>query len=206
MLVSRLRGVLGAERLPRDDVGYRLVTDWLDVDALPELVDEASRRLAAGETGAARAAATAALALARGPLLPDELDAEWAEADRHRADRLTAQARNVAAEAALAAGDVAAAAEAAGAALDHDPYDEVALRVQMLALAAAATSPAALAAYARVRERLGEDLGVDPTLETEALHTALLLGESTATNRLVTRGATIALPGRGVALSDSTPP
>ncbi|MBA2279953.1 MAG: winged helix-turn-helix domain-containing protein, partial [Acidimicrobiia bacterium] len=34
VLVSRLRGVLGAERLPRADAGYALVTEWLDVDEL----------------------------------------------------------------------------------------------------------------------------------------------------------------------------
>ena len=205
VLVSRLRGVLGADRLSRDDVGYRLVADWLDVDALAELVDEATRRLAAGETAAARAAAGAALALARGEVLPDELDAEWAEPDRARAHRLLAQARTVAAEAALAAGDVAAAAEAAGAALDHDPYDEAALRVLMRALAAGGRPASALAAYARVRERLSEDLGVDPAPETEELHTALLLGDAAEHPAGAPTSAAasppMSLPGRADALA-----
>jgi DNA-binding SARP family transcriptional activator len=207
VLVSRLRGVLGADRLPRDDVGYRLVADWLDVDALAELVEEATRRLAAGETAAARAAAGAALALARGEVLPDELDAEWAEVDRARAHRLLAQARTVAAEAALAAGDAAAAAEAAGAALDHDPYDEAALRVQMRALAATGRPASALAAYARLRERLSEDLGVDPAPETETLHTALLLGDAPVVpavagdHHAAPTAAPVSLPGRDGALA-----
>ena len=62
-------------------------------------------------------------------------------------------------------------------ALDHDPYDEAALRTLMRAHAAAGRPASALAAYARMRERLGEDLGVDPVKETEELHTAILLGD-----------------------------
>ena len=62
--------------------------------------------------------------------------------------------------------------------LDHDPYDEAALRVLMRAYAAAGRPASALAAYARVRERLSEDLGVDPAPETEELHTLILLGDA----------------------------
>jgi tetratricopeptide (TPR) repeat protein len=100
----------------------------------------------------------------------------WAEADRGVVGRSVARARVVAAEAALAAGDPGDAAAIAEGALDHDPYDEAALRTLMRAHAAAGRPASALAAYARVRERLGEDLGVDPVKETEDLHTAILLG------------------------------
>ncbi|MEP7055006.1 MAG: BTAD domain-containing putative transcriptional regulator [Actinomycetota bacterium] len=44
----------------------------------------------------------------------------------------------------------------------------------MSALARAGRPATALAAYAAARERLAEDLGVDPAEETTALHTALL--------------------------------
>ncbi|HEV8297387.1 MAG TPA: BTAD domain-containing putative transcriptional regulator, partial [Acidimicrobiales bacterium] len=121
VLVSRLRRVLGADRLPRADGGYALRVDWLDLDALGDLVAEAERRLQAGATTAARTAAAAALALARGPLLPEEIDAEWAEADRALADRLIARARHAGASAALATGDPPSAADLASRALDHDP-------------------------------------------------------------------------------------
>lgn len=175
VLVSRLRGVLGAELLVRGDAGYALTIDWLDLDALAELVEEARRRLGTGRMGLAGEAAGAALALARGPLLPEEPDAEWAEADRAVAVRLAGEARRVGAEAALAARDPSGAALMAQAALDDDPYDEVVLRTLMRALAGSGRPASALAAYAMVRSRLGEDLGVDPTPETEALHTSILL-------------------------------
>jgi DNA-binding SARP family transcriptional activator len=176
VLVSRLRGVLGADRLVRADQGYRLRLDWLDVAACEQLVDEAERRVQAGSLGAARVAAAAALELARGALLADEPDPSWAATERAAAERLVARARQVAAEAALAAGDPVAAVALAAAGLDHDPYDEVALRTLMAAHARAGRPASALAAYARARARLAEDLGVSPTPATEALHTAILLG------------------------------
>ena len=59
--------------------------------------------------------------------------------------------------------------------LDHDPYDEAALRSLMRAHAALGRPASALAAYAEVRARLAEDLGVSPAAETEALHSEILL-------------------------------
>lgn len=187
VLVSRLRAVLGADRLVRSDAGYTLRCDWLDLDELDGRVDEAEARLVAGRVAAARAAATSALRLARGPLLPEE-DGEWFVAHRPAVERTVARARLVAATASLALGDAPAAAADAEAALDRDPYDETALRLLMRAHAAAGRPASGLAAYARARVRLSEDLGVDPTAETEALHTALLLGPA---DGRVDRGAGI---------------
>lgn len=48
VLVSRLRGVLGADRLLRSDAGYAVVTDWLDVD---EVADLAARAAEAPQDG-----------------------------------------------------------------------------------------------------------------------------------------------------------
>lgn len=199
VLVSRLRSVLGAERLSRTDAGWALAVDWLDVVELEERVDEAAARLAAGNPGAARAAARAALTLVRGELLADEPDPVWAEADRAAVARAVARARWVGAEAALAAGDAGGAAAVAEGALDHDPYDEAALRVLMRAHTAAGRPASALAAYARVRERLAEDLGVDPAKETEELHTAILLGDPAVD--APAPAVTVSLVGRGPELA-----
>ena len=179
VLVSRLRGVLGPDRLVRSDAGYALQVDWLDLDELETRAGEAAVRLAAGQFAAARAAADAALTVARGPLLPDE-EGEWVDIGRMATARAVAAVRRTLAEAAAALGDHGAAASAAEVALDHDPYDEAALRLLMRAHVAAARPASALAAYARVRERLMEDLGVSPAAETEALHTSILRGEEIA--------------------------
>jgi DNA-binding SARP family transcriptional activator len=183
VLVSRLRSVLGGDRLRRSDAGWSLEIDWLDVAELEARVDEAAARLTAGNPTAARAAARSALALVRGELLADEPGAVWAEADCAAVARTVARARWIGAEAALAAGDRGDAAALAEGALDHDPYDEAALRVLMRAYAAAGRPASALAAYARVRERLSEDLGVDPAPETDELHTLILLSDAAPAGR-----------------------
>jgi DNA-binding SARP family transcriptional activator len=177
VLVSRLRGVLGADRLGHTDAGYRLMVDWLDVDALREYAVEADSRLATGAAGAARAAAAAGLSLVRGPLLADEPDAWWADVERSTIDRLVARLRQAAAAAAVATEDWGGAAELASQVLAADPYDEPALRILMTGLARSGRSASALAAYAEMRERLAEDLGVSPSAETESVHTAILLGD-----------------------------
>lgn len=168
VLVSRLRGVLGSERITRTDAGYTLVTDWLDASELRALTAAAARALEEGRVGAARAAADAALRLA-GDLLPDE-DGEWILAERAAVAAVVTQLHRLAVDAALAAGDQGAAAALAEQALARDPYDEAVLRTLMAAHLAARRPASALAAYARVRDRLAEDLGVPPTSETEAMY------------------------------------
>jgi len=201
VLVSRLRAVLGADRLRRSDAGYVLAVDWLDVDALAEYAAEAERRLADGGVSAARAAASAGLSLLRGPLLADEPDAAWADAERAAADRLVSRLHHTAAAAALAAGDWASAGELASGVLAADPYDEAGLRVLMEGLARSGRPASALAAYATARERLAEDLGVGPAAPTEALHTAILLGELPASGGVVpVEDTTDELPGRDEAI------
>ena len=169
VLVSRLRRVLGAGRIVRADVGYLLVTEWLDVDELLELAASAAKALDEGRVGAARAAAGAALALARGPMLPDE-EGEWVEVERAATDAAISRVQRLAVDAAVAAGDHGAAAALAEQTLARDPYDEVVLRTLMRSHLAAGRPASALAAYARVRKRLAEDLGVPPTAATEAVY------------------------------------
>jgi len=168
VLVSRLRGVLGSDRITKSDAGYALATDWLDVSELRALTAAAARALDEGRVGAARAAADAALRLA-GDLLPDE-DGEWILAERAAVAATVTQVHRLAVDAAVAAGDHGAAAALAEQALARDPYDEAVLRTLMAAHLAAGRPASALAAYARVRARLAEDLGVPPTSETEAMY------------------------------------
>lgn len=189
VLVSRLRRVLGQDRLSRTDAGYALHCDWLDVDELAARVAEAAEALDGGRLAAARAAAAAALTLARGDLLPEEAG-EWVEADRVAVAAMVGSARRIGAEAAALAGDQAAAGALAEQALALDPSDEASLRILMRAHATAGRPAAALAAFARVRTYLAEELGVSPTAATEALHGAILSGIDDA-------GADAGTPGPG---------
>src|SRR5690606_18941033 len=58
----------------------------------------------------------------------------------------------------------------------------------MQALVAAGRPAEALAAYARLRSRLAEELGVDPSKELRALHRAVLRGEAVVPSRVAPRG------------------
>ena len=177
VLVSRLRAVLGPERIPRTDAGYQLLADWIDLDVANHLATAASRRLGAHNYASARLAAEAALALMRGELLADEPDSPWAEEERAALARLAVDVRRTAARAALAVGDFAAAREMSEAVVAVDAYDEGALQVLMAALAHGGQPGTALATFARARKRLREDLGVDPSAASDAVHKAILQGK-----------------------------
>src|SRR5579859_1269842 len=180
VLMSRLRSVLGRDRIERRDGGYLLRYDWLDAAELDALVGEMDRRRLAGNLVGAAAAARVALSLVRdadrgsGPAL---LPGEWAQLRRTELERLAGRARQAAASALLGAGDWVAAVDAATATLDRDPYSEAALRVVLRGYVMGGQAAAALAAYSAACERLADDLGTDPSPETVALHTAILRGE-----------------------------
>jgi DNA-binding SARP family transcriptional activator/tetratricopeptide (TPR) repeat protein len=198
VLVSRIRAVLGPDRVIRSDGGYALSADWIDLVAFEALAGEAQRRLAEDQPAAAATAAEAGLALAARPLLADEPDAPWADEARRPVDRTVSELRSVAAQASLATGDPFGAASAAQAILDQDPYDEHALRLLMTAHALAGRPGAALAAYARTREQLEEGLGASPSALTDDLHLAILRDEigPTPTPTPDAGGDAVRLPGR----------
>ena len=175
VLVSRLRSVLGRDRITHGDDGYLLHCDWLDAAELATLTDETDRRRGAGNVSGAAAAARVALSLLRGD--PAPAPGEWAALRLARLGRLAGRARRVAAAALLAAGDWVTAADAAAGALDHDPYDEEALRILLRAQVRGGQVAAALASYASARERFAAELGTEPAPQTAALFTAILRGE-----------------------------
>ncbi|WP_426571986.1 AfsR/SARP family transcriptional regulator [Aquihabitans sp. McL0605] len=174
VLVSRLRHVVGADRIVRTDGCYRLCTDWLDIEEVEQRVAAAERALDDGHHEAALMEATRAISLVRGPLLPDD-DGDWVDPVRTHVAGTIARAHHAAAAASAATGDHVTAARAADAALTHDPYDELALRALMRAHAAAGRPSAGLARYVETRDRISDDLGVELAAETEAVHDDLVL-------------------------------
>jgi DNA-binding SARP family transcriptional activator/tetratricopeptide (TPR) repeat protein len=194
VLVSRLRSVLGRDRIEHRDHGYLLNFDWLDAAELTGLTEEMDRRRRAGHAVGAAAAARVALSLIRGDG-PAPLPGGWAELKRADLERLIRRARQVAATALLDAGDWMAAADAAATAMEHDPYDEAALRVLLRAQVMGGRVAAALAAYASTREHLADELGTDPSPETQSLQLAILRGEL-APSGPVPAPASLGLVGR----------
>jgi len=185
VLMSRLRSVLGKERIEHRDGGYLLRADWLDATELAALTDEAERRQGAGNvTGAAAAARVALSLLDSSGSVP--VPGDWARLRRGELDRLSSRARRVAAAALLEAGDWVGAVDAATAALERDAYDEGALRLLLRAYVLGGQAAAALSRYAAARERFADELGVDPSPETAELYLAILRGELVAPARPAT--------------------
>ena len=195
VLMSRLRTVLGRDRIEHRDQGYLLHCDWLDATELAVLTREMEARREAGHVMGAVAAARVALSLIRGDG-PQPLPGEWAQLRQAELSRLTGRARLVAAGALLEAGDWMAAADAAAAAAERDPYDEAALRLLLRAHVMGGRVAGALSLYASARERMADELGTDPSPETTALYTAILRGELTGPGPTASGPASPVLVGR----------
>jgi hypothetical protein len=171
VLMSRLRSVLGRDRIEHRDRGYLLHCDWLDATELAGLTAEIESRRQAGQVMGAVAAARVALSLPRGDG-PQPLPGEWAQLRQVELDRLISRARLVAATALLEAGDWMGAADAAAAAAaQRDRYDEAALRILLRAHVMGGQMAGALALYASARQRMADELGTDPLArDGRALH------------------------------------
>ncbi|MER8043770.1 BTAD domain-containing putative transcriptional regulator [Streptomyces sp. NPDC094032] len=173
--VSQLRRVIGRDRVVHQAPGYRLRLDRtaheVDADRFRALVAEA--RTVRDPRGRA-ALLTDALDLWRGPAYADFADEEFV---RGAAQRLAEQRLSVLeeqAEARLLAGDHMLLAGELAALVDRYPLRERLRAVQMRALYLAGRQSDALATYADLRDRLSEDLGVDPGPALTALHQAVL--------------------------------
>ena len=180
-LVSRLRRTLGgASLITQSPAGYRLEVQPHDVDAhrFERIAADAAAALRSGDADTAARTFEAALALWRGPALADAGESAEAEAARLADLRLSVQLDRV--DALLALGRTAGLVAELEARLIDRPLDERLTGQLMRALAATGRQAEALAAYERLRARLADELGVDPSADLQATHVAVLRGEVTA--------------------------
>ncbi len=190
-LISRVRKVLGNGGLVQQVAdGYRLSTNRTDVDAMlfESLVRTGRRELREGSPAAAWETSRQALALWRGVPLADAGDAEYAAGQRTRLTELRLDAHSDHLEAALALGraaDVLADVEMLAA---TEPFRERLTLLLIRALAAVGRTADALAAYDRYRDRLADELGIDPGPEMQDLHLAVLRGDAPASDRPSAQG------------------
>jgi DNA-binding SARP family transcriptional activator len=172
--VAQVRQVLGHHHVERSLAGLRLADAWVDVVAFRDLTAEVRRLMSAADMSRVVAIAREADALYRGDLRAHDDGAEWVQAQRHS----LADARQImlcdAAEATLACGSAQDAIDFAGRALALEPFCERACRVLMRGFAEIGESPRALREYEHRRMLLAEELGVDPSPQTRALHLELL--------------------------------
>ena len=199
--VSRLRKELGdAAAVTGDRSGYTLHIEASAVDALEvlRLADAVSARREVGDAASALAMSSAALAMFRGEILCDAGDGEWLVPHRARLEevRLRLLEHQLAARMELgAAGEVIAELEALVALY---PLREGLWSLLITALYRDGRQADALAAYQRVRERLVDELGVDPGPELRELEQQVLEQDPALVR---SRAAIGAAPGNLPALS-----
>jgi predicted ATPase/Tfp pilus assembly protein PilF len=176
--ISRLRRALGARAgvLVTQAPGYRLnVTgDELDAGRFEGLVRSAEADLATGQAQAAAGMLRAALGLWRGPALSDVADLAFAQADAGRLEEARLAALESRVDADLACGwHASLVAELDGLSSAH-PLRERLTGQRILALYRCGRQAEALTAYATLRDRLAEELGIDPTPDLKRLHERIL--------------------------------
>ncbi|MFF4660062.1 ATP-binding protein [Streptomyces sp. NPDC001381] len=174
--VSRLRRRLaphaGIEATP---AGYRVTAppDAVDVHRFERLAARGRTALAAGDPARAAARLREALALWRGPALPDLPDAH---AERARLDALRLAAVQDRVEADLALGGGPELVPELRGLLAANPLSERLYGQLMRALHAGGRPAEALTVYEEARRTLADELGADPSAELAALHLELLQG------------------------------
>jgi DNA-binding SARP family transcriptional activator/tetratricopeptide (TPR) repeat protein len=174
--VSLLRRALGsADFVRRDGPGYVLDVDrdMLDVHRFEDGVAAATATLAS-DPAAALDLLDTALGEWRGPCLADVADEEWARAAGVRWEELRLAATEGRFDALLALGRAPEAATGLERMTDEHPLREGFVRRLVLALYRSGRQAAALRAYARTRDLLADELGLDPTPDLQALQTAIL--------------------------------
>jgi predicted ATPase/DNA-binding SARP family transcriptional activator len=176
-LVSRLRRLLPGV-LESSPSGYRLAVDAEAVDAVRfEALALAGRQQLGRDPDRARALLGEALALWRGPALADAATAAFAGPAVARLDGLRLQAVEDRVEADLAAGATDQLVAELEELVAGHPLSERLGGQLVRALALRGAQADALGAYARLRARLADELGIDPSPELQAVHVAVLRGE-----------------------------
>jgi class 3 adenylate cyclase/tetratricopeptide (TPR) repeat protein len=145
---------------------------WVDWEAAADAVERAERAVHAGDLDTAITSAKEAREIAQRGFLTD--DCRWVDVRRDRLRDLQIRAIHAQARAQLAASEAGRAVIAARDALAVDELRETSYRLLMECLGAAGERAEALRVWERCRVMLADELGVDPTSETEALYLSLL--------------------------------
>lgn len=178
--ISRLRRRLAPHtEIEATPAGYRITASPEAVDAhqFERLSKEGRTALSAGDHTRAAARLREALALWRGPALPDLPEAH---AERARLEELRLAAAQDRIEAELALGGGPGLVAELRALLSAHPLSERLYGQLMRALHADGRPAEALTVYEEARRLLADELGADPSPELSALHLELLRGGGTS--------------------------
>jgi DNA-binding SARP family transcriptional activator len=176
-LVSRLRRVLGAERMPAHGELRLVLPDdvFIDLEAAAEAIHRAESAVRRQDWAEVWAPARVALHTALRGFLPGE-DAPWVEQQQRRLEEMVLRSYECIAASGLELGgsELDAARRAGTALMERMPYRESGYRYLMEVLHREGNDGEALMVYERLRSLLRDDLGADPSRATQEFHQRLL--------------------------------
>ena len=146
---------------------------WIDLEAGTSALDRAEAAVRSGDPGSALGPATVAASIAKRPFLSG-IDGFWQDAQRRKLERQLLRALDCICEMQIAVGEPESAVEKAIEAIALDRYRERSHQHLMRAYAATGDQTKAVGVYHQLRSLLVEELGSDPSPETEALYLELL--------------------------------
>jgi SARP family transcriptional regulator, regulator of embCAB operon len=152
---------------------------WIDLEAAANAVDEAEGALRSGDAARAWSFANVVVSIARRGFLPDE-EAPWIEARRTRLRLSLSRALQCLSAVSAERGEQALAVEYVGEVIALEPFRETAYRELMRLHARMGNRAEALRVFGRCRQLLRDELGANPSPQTEAVFLAILRDNSTA--------------------------
>jgi DNA-binding SARP family transcriptional activator len=178
--VSQLRTLVGDARLELRGSGYRLTVgeSELDADRFKRLVAQAHSELETGGHDRARATLGTALGLWASNALEDVV-APFVAGEAAHLEEMRLEALEALHECELAAGHHTKAAAELERLVELHPHRERLVELAMLALYRAGRQAEALALYRRVRTRLVDELGLEPSRRLRDLEQAVLGRDAT---------------------------
>lgn len=154
-------------------------SSWVDWEAARRALDEAEGAIRSGKLREGWGPANVAVIVARRGFLPGE-HGLWVEARRRSLAELLARALDCYGTISLESGQSELAAQVAEEAIAREPFRESGYQHLMRAHERLGNRAEAVRAYHRCRALLGEELGVSPSPETEALYVSILKRETSA--------------------------
>ncbi|WP_238343208.1 AfsR/SARP family transcriptional regulator [Nocardioides cynanchi] len=171
---SQIRRTVGEPCVVRDHAALTLRNAWVDVNAFRALAQRAQLAARSSASAEVLTNARAALALYAGDFYAHEDDAPWAVAERDALKALHVTTLCDASRAALELGLLREAQDLATTAVRLDPTVEAATRSLMRSHAELGEVGLALRVFEDCRVHLAEELGTDPSPQTQELHLQIL--------------------------------
>lgn len=155
-------------------IQMRLPPDvWIDLEHAANSIDEAEGASRAGEARRAWGHAVALVIIARRPFLPGE-EASWIEARRAKLRSLLVRGLHILSRISAINGEPALAVQYATEIIELEPFQETGYRHLMQMHAQMGNRGEALRVFGKCRELFRDELGADPSQETERVFLEIL--------------------------------